>query len=106
EIQLRRDEQIHEYSIRIVPVNAVIQLGVFFHARSGAAPEGLVFGAERLPSTRRERQIVLWCAGRGMDGPEAMVEQRAFVIVEITRVGCPAIKMARQLHHVIRAAAL
>ena len=40
------------------------------------------------------------------DRADAVIQQHALVIIEVPRIGVPAVEMARELQHVVRAAAL
>ncbi len=104
-IQFRSDEQINVQACVVVPIDGIVELGIFLDARTGAAPERLIFSVERFPRARRERQIILSRAGFGMNRTKPHVQQRSFVVIEIARIGGPLIKMPRELQHVVAAAA-
>src|ERR1019366_3893752 len=102
-VEFRRNEQVDEDAFLVAPVNAVVELGVFFHAAAGAAPEGFVLGVESLPRARRERDVILRVAGLGLDGAQTHVQQAPLIVVEIAGVSAPTVEMTRQLEHVVGA---
>src|SRR5262249_60236350 len=57
-LDFRSDKQVYEEAIVVVEVDAVGQLGKRFHARSGAAPEGIERQTEQFPVAGGERHVV------------------------------------------------
>src|SRR4029079_7105544 len=85
-IELGGDEQVYVQAVAVAPVDAVVELRVLFDPRSGAAPEGLVFGAEGLPVSGCQREIVLRVSDLRADRSDAVIEQQALIVVEVARI--------------------
>ena len=85
-------------------VDGVRQLRKLFRARTVAAPEGVERLGVDFGVTVSERQVVDGCAGFGIDGSHAVVEQHTFVVVHVLRLRRPGKQVPRQLHHVVDAA--
>ena len=51
--QFRRNEEVDEQSLPVAPIDAVVELGILFDPRTGAAPERLIFGVKRFPDAWR-----------------------------------------------------
>src|ERR1019366_4371033 len=90
----------------IVEIDTVIQLGKLLYPGSGAAPKGVVGSAESLPGSRRDGEIVLRCAGMTVDRGQPVIIERSLVVIEVTGIRRPAVKVAGKLQHVVSAAAL
>src|SRR5439155_21367270 len=74
-------------------------------AGARAAPEGVVLGVKGLPRAGRERQVILRVTLLRQDRADAVIDEGALIIIEITRVAGPAVEMPGELHHVVGAAA-
>ena len=79
---------------RCPEVDAVGELRVLFDAGARAAPEAVVLGVVDLPAAGVERKEVHGSAGRRLDGPQAVVEECALVVVEVARVRGPLVEAA------------
>src|SRR6185437_8899875 len=101
-----RNEQVDEDRVGAAEVDRVAELRKLLGAGAVAAPEGIGLGAEILPPAGLEREVVHFAAVAGMLGAEARVPQGALVVVEVAGVGGPGEQVARQLEHVVAAAAL
>jgi len=74
--------------------------------RSGAAPEIVEVAVEVLARTvQRQREVILRVTRARLNGAQTVVEQTALVVIEIARLPGPAIEVACQLQHVVRATA-
>src|SRR5579872_2451780 len=89
-----------------MPIDGIGELGILLYTRAGAAPERIILGVEGFPGARSERKIILRVSGLRLDGAEAHVEHRAFVVVEIARIRGPLVQVTCELQHVVRTAAL
>src|SRR6185369_9820732 len=89
----------------IAPVNAVVQLRILLNSRARATPECLIFRIEGLPGARRQREVILRVSNFRPDRADAMIEQRALIVIKQGGRWIPAIKLSGQLQHVVSAAA-
>src|SRR6185437_482924 len=104
-LDLRRDKKIHEDAVVIVGIDRIVEFGKFLGAGARAAPEGIERGIEIFPIAGFEREIVHLEAVAGMLRAAARLEKRALVILHVARIGGPLMEMARELQHIVAAAA-
>src|SRR4029077_2793404 len=95
----------HIEPLLILPVNAFVQLRILLNSRTRAAPECLIFGIKGLPGTRSQREVVLCVSNLRPDRTDAVIQQRALIVIKKNGGWIPAIQLSRQLQHVVSAAA-
>src|SRR5580698_5664352 len=77
------------------------------HTGADAAPEGVLLRARVIAAgTAHQRRHIGIAARRRILRGHYMVQVRAFVVVEVGRVGRPAVYVARELEHVVGVAVL